>query len=69
MKEFLQNVKYTALILALVVVAGIVMLFIVNLLERWIGIESVGGILIALFVYLVYRWVKSARNKLNNAKE
>jgi asparagine N-glycosylation enzyme membrane subunit Stt3 len=69
MKEFLQNVKYTALILALVVVAGIVMLFIVNLLERWIGIESVGGILIALFVYQVYRWVKSARNELNNTEE
>lgn len=68
MREFLQNVKYTALILALVVVAGIVMLFIVNLLERWIGIESVGGILIALFVYLVYRWVKSARNELNNTE-
>lgn len=69
MKEFLQNVKYTALILALMVVAGIVMLFIVNLLERWIGIESVAGILITLFVYLVYRWVKSARNKLNNTEE
>lgn len=69
MKEFLQNAKYTALILALVVVAGIVMLFIVNLLERWIGIESVGGILIVLFVYQVYRWVKSARNELNNAEE
>ena len=65
----MQNVKYTALILALVVVAGIVMLFIVNLLERWIGIESVGGILITLFVYLVYRWVKSARNELNNTEE
>ena len=69
MKEFLQNVKYTALILALVVVAGIVMLFIVNLLERWIGIESVCGILITLFVYQVYRWVKSARNELNNTEE
>lgn len=69
MKEFLQNAKYTALILALVVVAGIVMLFIVNLLERWIGIESVGGILITLFVYQVYRWVKSARNKLNTNEE
>jgi predicted ABC-type exoprotein transport system permease subunit len=69
MREFLQNAKYTALILALVVVAGIVMLFIVNLLERWIGIESVGGILIALFVYLVYRQVKSARNELNNTEE
>jgi asparagine N-glycosylation enzyme membrane subunit Stt3 len=68
MKEFLQNAKYTALILALVVVAGIVMLFIVNLLERWIGIESVGGILITLFVYQVYRWVKSARNELNNTE-
>ena len=69
MKEFLQNVKYTALILALVVVAGIVMLFIVNLLERWMGIESVGGILVTLFVYQVYRWVKSARNELNNTEE
>lgn len=69
MKEFLQNAKYTALILALVVVAGIVMLFIVNLLERWIGIESVGGILVTLFVYQVYRWVKSARNELNNTEE
>lgn len=69
MKEFLQNAKYTALILALVVVAGIVMLFIVNLLERWIGIESVGGILITLFVYQVYRWVKLARNELNNTEE
>lgn len=68
MREFLQNAKYTALILALVVVAGIVMLFIVNLLERWIGIESVGGILITLFVYQVYRWVKSARNELNNTE-
>lgn len=68
MKEFLQNAKYTALILALVVVAGIVMLFIVNLLERWIGIESVGGILVTLFVYQVYRWVKSARNELNNTE-
>lgn len=68
MREFLQNAKYTALILALVVVAGIVMLFIVNLLERWIGIESVGGILVTLFVYQVYRWVKSARNKLNNTE-
>lgn len=69
MREFLQNVKYTALILALVVVAGIVMLFIVNLLERWIGIGSVGGILIAPFVYLAYRQVKSARNELNNTEE
>lgn len=69
MKEFLQNAKYTALILALVVVAGIAMLLIVNLLERWMGIESVGGILIMLFVYLVYRWVKSARNELNNNEE
>ena len=68
MREFLQNVKYTALILALVVVAGIVMLFIVNLLERWIGIESVLGILITLFVYQVYRWVKSARNELNKTE-
>lgn len=68
MKEFLRNVKYTVLILALVVVAGIVMLFIVNLLERWIGIESVGGILITLFVYQVYRWVKSARNELNKTE-
>lgn len=69
MREFLQNAKYTALILALVVVAGIVMLFIVNLLERCIGIESVVGILVTLFVYLVYRWVKSARNELNNTEE
>ena len=69
MREFLQNVKYTALILALVVVAGIVMLFIGNLLERWIGIESVCVILITLFVCLVYRWVKSARNKLNTNEE
>lgn len=68
MREFLQNVKYAALILALVVVAGIVMLFIVNLLERWIGIESVGGILVTLFVYQVYRWVKSARNELNSTE-
>lgn len=69
MREFLQNVKYTALILALMVVAGIVMLFIVNLLERWIGIESVGGILVTLFVYLVYRWVKSARKQLKDKEQ
>lgn len=69
MREFLQNVKYTALILALVVVAGIVMLFIANLLERWIGIESVGGILITLFVYQVYRWVRSTRKQLKDKEQ
>lgn len=69
MREFLQNAKYTALILALVVVAGIVMLFIVNLLERWIGIESVGGILITLFVYQVYRWVRSTRKQLKDKEQ
>lgn len=63
MREFMQNVKYTALILALVAVAGIVMLFITTLLERLIGIESVLGILITLFVYQVYRWVRSARGQ------
>jgi predicted ABC-type exoprotein transport system permease subunit len=69
MREFLQNAKYTALILALVVVAGIVMLFIVNLLERWIGIESVGGILVTLFVYQVYRYVRAARVQLKDKEE
>ena len=69
MKEFLQNAKYTALILALVVVAGIVMLFIVNLLEQWFGIESVGGILITLFVYQVYRWVRSTRKQLKDKEQ
>ena len=65
MKEFLQNVKYTALILALVVVAGVGIVAIVDVLERWIGEEAMIGVMGITLAYLIYDEVKSARKHHN----
>lgn len=69
MREFLQNVKYTALILALMVVAGIVIVAIVDVLEQWFGIETVFGILMVVLSFQAYGWVKSARKLINDNED